>query len=190
MTADPKCTCGATQAQWHSDDCPRAPLQLPARKALTSVQKLSCIHRAGCPKPDVCAEVGHCTSMRREDLDAEKVLTSKQITRWRHRVQHGDIIQSDWGEWVRFDDIKHLLHPETPAECEWCRVGIPIKKFDGGQYHDSIYGVWACSASKTSTEPANLGCDDTEFGMSEHRSGEHEPDCGCPVCDSSNRGNR
>jgi hypothetical protein len=36
----------------------------------------SCIHRAGCPKPDVCGEVGHCTSQTREGLETEKALTS------------------------------------------------------------------------------------------------------------------
>src|SRR5688500_11229288 len=33
---------------------------------------MNCIHRAGCPKPDICGEVGHCTSATREDLDMEK----------------------------------------------------------------------------------------------------------------------
>lgn len=29
---------------------------------------LKCIHRAGCPKPEVCGKVGHCTSMMATDL--------------------------------------------------------------------------------------------------------------------------
>jgi hypothetical protein len=33
---------------------------------------VNCIHRAGCPKPDVCAEVGHCTSQTREGLEMQK----------------------------------------------------------------------------------------------------------------------
>jgi len=32
-----------------------------------------CIHRAGCPKPDVCREVGHCTSMTAEDLQTQSM---------------------------------------------------------------------------------------------------------------------
>jgi hypothetical protein len=30
-----------------------------------------CIHRAGCPKPDICDKVGHCTSMTATDLEVQ-----------------------------------------------------------------------------------------------------------------------
>jgi len=33
---------------------------------------MNCIHRADCPKPDVCAEAGHCTSMTRTDVELER----------------------------------------------------------------------------------------------------------------------
>jgi hypothetical protein len=86
MTADPKrhncANCGRTtyetvgqivEGMWWCFNCAEA------RRKASPTSAPSCIHRAGCPKPDVCAEVGHCTSMRREDIDAEKVLTSKEI---------------------------------------------------------------------------------------------------------------
>jgi len=49
-----------------------------------NTKDLQCIHRAGCPKPDVCREVGHCTSMTAEDLRMQKeALTSNQRYAWR-----------------------------------------------------------------------------------------------------------
>lgn len=41
--------------------------------------------------------------------DKTSVGSSKDVVRWRHRPEHGDIIRSAWGDFVRYDDIKHLL---------------------------------------------------------------------------------
>lgn len=38
-----------------------------------------CIHRAGCPKPDVCKWVGHCTSMTATDLSLEGVTSAGPV---------------------------------------------------------------------------------------------------------------
>lgn len=62
--------------------------------------ELQCIHRAGCPKPNVCREVGHCTSMTASDLTKHReesasapagprekaLLTSNQCTKGHLRL--------------------------------------------------------------------------------------------------------
>ncbi len=48
--------------------------------------------------------------------------------------------------WVR-DHCLGLLRGQLTPECEWCKVGIPLSA--DGRRHDSIYGVWACSAVKS-----------------------------------------
>lgn len=40
---------------------------------MSDLTKQQCIHRAGCPKPEVCGKVGHCTSMTVTDLAREQV---------------------------------------------------------------------------------------------------------------------
>lgn len=59
-----------------TDEC----FEVPAVKTsgVTDLTSSNCIHRAGCPKPDVCREVGHCTSMSREDLTLQRSLASNE----------------------------------------------------------------------------------------------------------------
>lgn len=39
-----------------------------------SQSELQCIHREGCPKPEVCRQAGHCTSMTQTDLDIQSAV--------------------------------------------------------------------------------------------------------------------
>lgn len=53
----------------------------------SSEQRMSCIYRAGCPKPNVCKEVGHCTSMGPEDLAYEKE-RDKRAAEYDRHIRH------------------------------------------------------------------------------------------------------
>jgi hypothetical protein len=59
---------------------------------------------------------------------------TKHVTRWSVGGQDNRF-QHEGGEWVRYDDIKHLLQDEPPAEPvaylkEWTMDGEPRRRVD------------------------------------------------------------
>jgi hypothetical protein len=82
---------------------------------------MNCISREGCADPEICDRSMRCMRHRFDAEAQHPKLTSKEqgIERW--DLTEGSELRTspsirNSGAWVRYDDIKHLLHPETPAD--------------------------------------------------------------------------